>query len=140
LNPFPWGFHNDKRDAAPRIRSRNVQNQTTLERVPKDKWDWKPHEKSGTLDWMAGHVATLPGFMITLSASPDYDVSKGGLSKVDQDADLVGLFSRISSEARRAVGALSDGQLNETWSLKHTGRLFWPDYAMTCCARCALTT
>jgi hypothetical protein len=34
---------------------------TTLERVPKDRWDWKPHEKSGTLGWMAGHVATLPG-------------------------------------------------------------------------------
>ncbi len=29
----------------------------TLERVPLDKWDWKPHEKSGTLGWMAGHVA-----------------------------------------------------------------------------------
>ena len=44
---------------------------TTLERVPKDQWDWRPHEKSGTLGWMAGHVATLPGFMIAVSTSPD---------------------------------------------------------------------
>lgn len=29
----------------------------TLERVPADKWDWKPHEKSGSL---AGWRATSP--------------------------------------------------------------------------------
>ena len=34
--------------------------QKTLERVPADKWDWKPQEKSGSLGWMAAHVATLP--------------------------------------------------------------------------------
>jgi hypothetical protein len=34
----------------------------TLERVPAQKWDWKPHEKSGSLGWMAGRVATLPAF------------------------------------------------------------------------------
>jgi hypothetical protein len=33
--------------------------QKTLQRVPADKWDWKPHDKSGSLGWMAGHVATL---------------------------------------------------------------------------------
>ena len=32
----------------------------TLERVPDDKFGWKPHEKSGSLGWMAGHVATIP--------------------------------------------------------------------------------
>ena len=24
-----------------------------LERVPDDKWGWKPHEKSGTVGWLA---------------------------------------------------------------------------------------
>src|SRR5215510_2519296 len=38
-----------------------------LERVPDDKFDWKPHEKSGTLGWMANHLANIPtwtGFAI----------------------------------------------------------------------------
>ena len=30
-----------------------------LERCPDEKWNWKPHEKSGTLGWLAGHVATM---------------------------------------------------------------------------------
>ena len=29
----------------------------TLERVPADKWDWKPHDKSMTLGRLAGHLA-----------------------------------------------------------------------------------
>src|SRR6266511_501365 len=32
-----------------------------LERVPEEKFDWKPHEKSMTLGRLAGHVAELPG-------------------------------------------------------------------------------
>ena len=35
----------------------------TLERVPEDKPDWKPHDKSMTMSRLAGHVAELPGFV-----------------------------------------------------------------------------
>ena len=27
----------------------------TLERVPASKFDWKPHPKSGSMGWLAGH-------------------------------------------------------------------------------------
>ena len=30
-----------------------------LERCPDEKWNWKPHEKSGTVGWLASHVATM---------------------------------------------------------------------------------
>jgi len=33
-----------------------------LERVPEDKFGWKPHPKSGTMIWLAGHVANLAGW------------------------------------------------------------------------------
>ena len=32
----------------------------TLERVPEDKLDWRPHEKSFPLGQLAMHVATIP--------------------------------------------------------------------------------
>jgi hypothetical protein len=31
-----------------------------LERVPADKWDWKPHAKSRSLGELATHVGELP--------------------------------------------------------------------------------
>ena len=42
-----------------------------LERVPDDKWGWKPHEKSGTLGWLAGHVATADA--VARAAAPGED-------------------------------------------------------------------
>ena len=33
-----------------------------LERVPKDKLDWRPHAKSRTVGELAQHVAGLPAF------------------------------------------------------------------------------
>jgi len=34
----------------------------TLERVPDEKWNWKPHEKSGTLGWLAGSRCYASGW------------------------------------------------------------------------------
>ena len=30
----------------------------TLERVPEEKFEWRPHPKSGTMGWLASHLAT----------------------------------------------------------------------------------
>ncbi len=34
----------------------------SLERVPDDKFDWKPHTKSMTVRQLAMHVATIPSW------------------------------------------------------------------------------
>lgn len=34
-----------------------------LERLPQDKWTWKPHEKSMTLGGLASHLAEINGWV-----------------------------------------------------------------------------
>ena len=76
-----------------------------LERVPDEKWNWKPHEKSGTTGWLAGHVATIPEWLtVTLnSESLDY-APVGGPSyappKTENRAQALAVFDKCSSEAR----------------------------------------
>ena len=41
-----------------------------LERVDDAQWDWKPHDKSGTLGWLASHIATMPEW-ITMTLKTD---------------------------------------------------------------------
>ena len=54
-----------------------------LERVPEDKWDWAPHEKSMKLGRLACHVAELPYFATSTSKSDSMDFAKGEYKTVE---------------------------------------------------------
>src|ERR1017187_5390294 len=99
----------------------------TLERVPDDKFDFKPHPKSMTLRQLAVHLALFPSWMIdTLNkASFDYAPVGGEAYKppeVKSHKDLVEIFDRDTAKARAGLKAATDAQLMETWSLLAAGK------------------
>jgi hypothetical protein len=51
----------------------------TLERVPDDKLAWKPHEKSGTMGWLAGHVANIPDWATFTIKQDSLDLQPKGV-------------------------------------------------------------
>ena len=71
-----------------------------LERVPADKWDWKPHPKSGSLGWMASHIATLPHFAVTTVKTSEFEIEGSTRPKVDSPSDLLKV---LMNSARRAA-------------------------------------
>lgn len=50
-----------------------------LERVPEDKPDFKPHEKSMPLGRLAAHIAQLPEFGTMIIELPSLDFSTGNM-------------------------------------------------------------
>ncbi|HMI51838.1 MAG TPA: DinB family protein [Candidatus Saccharimonadales bacterium] len=96
--------------------------QKTLERVPADKWDWKPHDKSGNLGWLAGHVATLPRFVVPVVAESKMDISGYPSPKVNHPSELLQAFAKSREDARQALTTLKDDRLNETWTLTWEGK------------------
>jgi len=99
--------------------------QKTLERVPADKWNWKPQEKSGSLGWMAAHVATLPGFTTATIQTHELDVVNAKIPKVEKQADLLPTFAKSSQEARAALAGVTDEELQQLWTLKHNGNVIF---------------
>jgi len=97
-----------------------------LERVPMDKLDFKPHEKSMTLGWLATFTAILPSWGSLTLAQNEFDVAPPGGSQEDYtiakstDA-LLALFDRNISGVREALARVTDDQLDEPWSLKAAG-------------------
>ena len=47
----------------------------TLERVPEGRNDWKPHEKSMTLGYLSGLVASMPGWAEFMIERDELDLS-----------------------------------------------------------------
>ena len=52
----------------------------TLERIPEDKFDFKPHEKSMLLGALAIHLATMPGWTADTIKQDSLDIATGGRS------------------------------------------------------------
>ena len=100
----------------------------TLERVPDAKWPWKPHEKSGTLGWLASHVGTIPDWLtMTLSSeSFDYAPADGKSTyaqpKTENTKELLAVFDKSAAEARAKLTAASDADLLKAWSLLAGGK------------------
>ena len=58
------------------LESESKSTQKVLERVPLDKSDWRPHEKSMPLRRLATHVAELTGWIGTTLEADELDFSK----------------------------------------------------------------
>lgn len=97
----------------------------TLERVPADKWDWKPHEKSGSLGWLAGHVASLPHFTTTTITTSKLEIEGSKFPRVEKHADLLPTLDLMSNEARAALASVTDAQMKEIWTLTWKGAVIF---------------
>jgi uncharacterized damage-inducible protein DinB len=115
----------------PEFDQENANTRKTLERVPADKWDWKPHAKSGSLGWLAAHLATLPNFTITMAQTTEYEIDGGHRVNVKSHAEMLPTFDNLVKEARQALAGMTDAQFNETWTLKWKGNVIFsmPKYA-----------
>src|SRR5262245_21182460 len=50
----------------------------TLERVPDDKFGWKPHDRSTTIGGLATHTANLPTWAVLALGGDEFDRAPGG--------------------------------------------------------------
>lgn len=102
------------------LRSVVAQNKKLLERVPEDKFTWKPHERSTSLGRLAMHIAELPDWITRYMESDAFDFAAQPFKAVmpETHADIMEQH-RISEE--KAVAALStkpDAFFDTGWQLK----------------------
>lgn len=93
-----------------------------LDCVPEDKFAWKPHAKSMSLDRLASHVAELPnwgGYIMTqdkLDLTPDM---KPFLAKTK--AELMDAIDKNVAATREAIAGAGDEHLGKIWTFAAGG-------------------
>ena len=98
----------------------------TLERVPEDKFAWKPHPKSMSMGHLATHLATLPMWGAMTMTADELDLEPGGKPmELPPDAktraELLETFDRNVAAGREAIAGASDAAMMADWSLKKNG-------------------
>jgi uncharacterized damage-inducible protein DinB len=93
---------------------------TVIERVPEDKFGFKPHEKSMTAGRLASHIAEMPNWAVTGITTESLDVAAGMKPFVATSrAELLGAFDKAVAGARTAIAGASDETFFQNWSLKN---------------------
>ena len=91
-----------------------------LERIPVDKFDWKPHEKSRTLGLLAAHVAELPGFLNSILTMDELDFAKGEYKAYHPKTpeELMDLFQERLDEAIETLQNTGDEKMQANFTLR----------------------
>jgi uncharacterized damage-inducible protein DinB len=111
----------------PEFDQEMAKTRKTLERVPDDKFDWKPHAKSMTVRQLTTHLALFPSWMTETLQVESFDYAPpggGGYNPpvLNSHHELLETFDRDVLKAREALKAASDAQLMATWSLLAGGK------------------
>lgn len=97
-----------------------------LERVPLDRADWRPHEKSMPLGYLAAHIADLPKWAILGLKEDSFDLAPPDGEPYrnpehDSVESLLAAFDANVAEARSVIAAASDDAFGESWTLLQGG-------------------
>jgi uncharacterized damage-inducible protein DinB len=112
----------------PEFEQEMANTRKTLERVPDEKFDWKPHEKSFSLGGLATHLANIPSWTVNAFEKDELDIAPPGappfrMEQAKSTADLLAAFDKNVAEARAALTGASDELWFGNWSLLRGGNI-----------------
>lgn len=98
----------------------------TLERVPDDKFDWQPHEKSTKMGGLTTHLANIPTWASLAINQDSLDLAPQGqpplrATPLNSTAEALETFDKNVAAARADIAGASDEKLFQPWSLLSGG-------------------
>ncbi len=98
-----------------------------LSRIPTDKLDWAPHEKSMKMGALATHIAELPTWvsMAFNMDEIDFAVNSWEPKKVGGADEILAIFEKSLLEAKTQLIEENTARLGERWMLRHGEMVLW---------------
>jgi uncharacterized damage-inducible protein DinB len=95
----------------------------TLERVPEGRYDWKPHEKSMTLGYLAELVARLPSWIVFMIKQDQFELPTEKPQPLRTRRELIQTLDDGVAQAREALASIDDDHLMTSWRFIVAGRV-----------------
>jgi uncharacterized damage-inducible protein DinB len=101
-----------------------------LEQVPEGKYEWRPHEKSMMLGYLAALVATMPSWAAIMLELDELDVAKPSgraaefrPKELRTREQLLRALDDGAADARRVLAGTTDAYLMTNWRFLIAGRV-----------------
>ena len=87
----------------------------SLQRVPNDRLDWRPHEKSMTMGRLATHLAEIPAWTIETLGQESLDIAPPGEPEhqprfLGSQQEVLDLFDKNVTTGRALIGRTTEEQ------------------------------
>src|SRR4051794_21102397 len=117
-----------KRYLLAQLEREAAQTRKTIERVPERQNDFKPHERSMPLGYLAALVGGMLGWIALMIDRDELNLddpsSEGFRAKAAANkADLLSAHEAAVAEARRALTNTTDDHLLTPWAFKMNGQI-----------------
>jgi len=114
----------------PEVEMEAATTRKYFERLPEDKLDFKPHEKSMLLGRLAGHIAEMLGWGTTTLTTDELDFAPVGAPPfqplvASSREQLLGEFDKGLAAFRAALPETSDQDFMKPWTLLSGGKVFF---------------
>jgi uncharacterized damage-inducible protein DinB len=98
-----------------------------LEKVPFDDPQWKPHEKSMTMQRLSSHIAEIPLWANRTLESDEYDFATAKFERffAADNTELLRKFQETSASAAALLKEVTEEKLLSKWSLKRSGQIIY---------------
>jgi uncharacterized damage-inducible protein DinB len=91
-----------------------------LTRVPMDKLDWAPHQKSMKVGPLSTHIAELPSWVTLGFDTEELDFATAPYEPtiIESNADLLALFEKSYQSGKNSLSNAKEEDLNGRWILR----------------------
>ncbi|MEO9022345.1 MAG: DinB family protein [Ginsengibacter sp.] len=109
------------------LKNESANTKKILERIPTEKLDWQPHEKSMTMGALATHIANLPVWIGRILSADGFDfASSGSVGKKETTQAILELFTQRIDEAEKALtAATSDEMFKGLWTVSRNNQILY---------------
>jgi uncharacterized damage-inducible protein DinB len=106
------------------VKEMEQEAQTTrkmLGRVPNDKYDWKPHQKSMSIRQLATHIAELPLWVTLTLNTSEHDFAKDPYTQkeINNTNDLLKYFEESLTDGKSHLEKAKEEDLAKNWTLRN---------------------
>jgi Uncharacterized protein conserved in bacteria len=97
-----------------------------LQRVPTDKFEWQPHEKSMTIKRLATHIAELPTWITMAIKTDELDFADNPYQPADVNTteELLVYFESSLADGRSELKEENESLLDKDWTLRNGQQIY----------------
>ena len=109
------------------LKHEAISTRKMLERIPADKLAWKPHEKSMSLEHLAGHIVNMFSWTNVTLKQDELDFAKSDYKPKSyaEASELVADLDKNIEDAVETLSGISNEEMAQTWTMRNGEQIYF---------------